>query len=60
LRHETYENGQGMSRDPLTVAAWFERAAKQEDAHSKQALRRLAAEGIPKAVAAVRRLRLAP
>jgi len=39
---------------------WFTRAAKQGDEVSKEALHDLAAEGVPEAVAALRRLGLAP
>jgi len=43
-----------------TAASWYERAAKQGNGYSIRALRKLAANGVPKAVAAARRLRLAP
>jgi len=49
-----------LPRDLGTAASCYERAGKQGNGYSIQALRKLAADGVPEAVAAARRLRLAP
>ena len=53
-----YANGMGVPREPCAAVMWLERAAKQGAEPSKAALRSLAAEGVPEAVAAARRLGL--
>jgi len=53
-------NGWGVPQDRRAAVPWLERAAKQGEERSKQALRSLAAEGMPEAIEVVRRLRLAP
>jgi len=55
-----YASGWGVLRDPRAATLWFERAAKKGDEGARKALRELAAEGVPEASAALRRLRLAP
>ena len=55
-----YSFGLGLPRDPRAAVIWLERAAKHGAEESKAALRDLAAEGVPEAAAALRRLRLAP
>jgi len=55
-----YENGGGAPHDPHAAVPWFERAATQGDEQSKTRLHNLAAEGVPEAVEAARRLRLEP
>jgi len=55
-----YSYGLGMPRDPRAGVMWLERAAKQGAEPSKMTLRNLAAEGVPEAAAAVRRLGIAP
>jgi len=55
-----YANGSGVPQDLRAAVMWLERAAKQGAEPSKAALRDLAAEGVPEAAAAVRRLGLAP
>jgi len=54
-----YANGWGVLRNLSTAVQWFERAAKQGDRRSAQALRNLAADGVPEAAAALRRIGLA-
>ena len=55
-----YANGWGVTRNPRAASVCFELAAKQGDEGAAQALRNIAAEGVPEAAAALRRLRLAP
>jgi len=51
-----YADGLGVPRDVHAAVTWLERAAKQGFGASKQELRNLAAEGVPEAAAALRRL----
>ena len=55
-----YRRGHGVPVDLRAAASWFARSAAQGDELSKKHLRDLAAEGVPEAVAAARRLGLAP
>jgi TPR repeat protein len=55
-----YGNGWGVPRSFAAAVPWFERAVKHGRTESKQTLLNLAEDGVPEAVAAVRRLRLAP
>ena len=55
-----YKNGWGVTSDLRAASSWFERAAKQGVEDAAQALRKFVAKGVPEAVAALRRLRLAP
>ena len=55
-----YENGLGVPQDLRLAATFYARAASQGLEGAKKALLELAAAGVAEAVAAVRRLRLAP
>jgi len=55
-----YSNGWGVSRDPRAAVSWFERAARQGNDVSEQALRDLLAQGVGEAAAALHRLGLSP
>ena len=55
-----YANGQGVPRDLRAATAWFARSAARGDERAMEVLLELAADGVPEAVAAARRLRLAP
>ena len=55
-----YDNGHGVPQDLRLAATFYARAASQGLEGAKKALLELAAEGVAEAVAAVRRLRLAP
>jgi hypothetical protein len=54
-----YANGLGVPQDDREAARWFAKSAAQGDEDSITSLRELAAEGVPEAAAALRRLRLA-
>jgi len=53
-----YMNGWGIPPDLRAAAVWFTRAAERGTEQARQALRGLAAAGIPEAVVAVQRLGL--
>jgi TPR repeat protein len=55
-----YEEGWGVPQDLRAAVLWYSRSAKQGNEYAKRNLLDLAAEGVPEADAAVRRLRLAP
>ena len=55
-----YATGQGVPADYREAARWFARGAVKGEEHCIEQLRELAAEGVPEAAAALRRLRLAP
>jgi TPR repeat protein len=55
-----YENGLGVPKDLRLAATFYARAATKGHDDAKKALLELAAAGVAEAVAAVRRLRLAP
>ena len=55
-----HKNGWGVPRDVGAAVLWFARSAEKGDEESKQILRDFAEAGVPEAVAAARRLRLAP
>jgi len=55
-----YKNGWGVPRDLRMAVSFYERAAKQGAEPSKAVLLILAAEGVPEAAEAVRRMRITP
>ena len=55
-----YANGLGVPPDLRAATMWISRAATKDFEQAKKALLKLAADGVPEAVAAVQRLRLAP
>ena len=54
-----FANGWGVPKDEREAARWFAKSAARGDEASITNLRELAAEGVPEAAAALRRLRLA-
>ena len=54
-----YGNGWGVPEDYREAARWWAKSAAQGDEDAIKCLRALAAEGVPEAAAALRRLRLA-
>jgi len=55
-----YREGRGIPVDLRAAVSWFARSAAQGYGHAKDQLRELAVEEVPEAVAAARRLGLAP
>jgi TPR repeat protein len=54
-----YANGWGVPQDKREAARWWAKSAAQGDEDAIWNLRELAADGVPEAAAALRRLRLA-
>ena len=57
---ELYRHGWGVAKSAREAVTYHARAAAQDSELSKKALCELAAEGVPEAAAALRRLHLAP
>ncbi len=55
-----FAEGWGVKQDKREAARWWAKSAAQGDEAAITNLRTLAAEGVPEAAAALRRLRLAP
>ena len=57
---QIYERGEGVPVDKREAAKWYAKGAEKGQEGCIKGLRRLAAGGVAEAVAALRRLRLAP
>ena len=54
-----YAEGWGVPQDKREASRWWAKSAAQGNEDAIESLRELAAEGVPEAAAALRRLRLA-